>query len=141
MHILLDEGNNLRALPLPGGGWFDAGDDKTAAELRAMVNLRYRKQTKGEKTRGCSHTHPQRVRELDGGNGWLQLPESTKMLAGVGDENDDGELDAGSLNSFLLAETTSTARRSERDQPQLEASSTVAAISDHGGARVSAGVK
>ena len=77
------------------------------------------------------------MRELDGDNGQLQLPESTKMLTGVGDENDDSELDAGSLGSILLAETMSMARRSERDQPRLEASSTVAVIADQGGARVS----
>ena len=43
---------------------------------------------------------------------------------GAEDEEDDGELDAGAPGSIPLAETTSTAGRSERDQPRLEASST-----------------
>ena len=49
VHVLLDEGYHLRATPLPGAAWFDAGDDKTAAELRATVKSRYRKQSKGKR--------------------------------------------------------------------------------------------
>ena len=66
VHALLNEGNNILVVPLPGGGWFDAGDDNTAAELRATVKTRYRKQTRGENGRGEAHAHPRRVLELDG---------------------------------------------------------------------------
>ena len=102
MHILLDETNNLQVVSLPGGGWFDAGDDNTAAELRATVQTRFQKQTKGKKTRGCSHAHPRCVRKLDGDNGWLQRLESMKKLVGVGHEDDDGELDAGGLGPMAV---------------------------------------
>ena len=68
-----------------------------------------------------------------GDNGLLWWPESMKRLVGVGEEDDGGELDAGGLVSIPFAETMQTTRRSERNQPRLEASSPVAANSDHGG--------
>ena len=55
------------------------------------------------------------MRELYGGNGWLQLPESMKGLVGVGDEDGDGELETGSLDPIPFAETMQTTRRREWD--------------------------
>ena len=54
-----------------------------------------------------------------------------KRLVGVGEEDDDGELDAGVLGSIPFAETMQTTRRSEWNKLRLEASSLVGAISDH----------
>ena len=50
------------------------------------------------------------MRELDADNGLLWRPESLKKLIGVGEEVDDGELDAGVPGSILLAETMQTMR-------------------------------
>ena len=72
------------------------------------------------------------MRELDANNGLLWRLESLKKLVGVGEEVDDGELDAGVPGSILLAETMQTTRRSDWDQLRLEMSSPVGAILDHG---------
>ena len=130
VHILLDEGNNLRAVSLPSGGWFDVGDDNTAAELRATVKMRYRKQTRGEKAWGCSHAHPRCVLELDGDSGSLQRPESTKTLVGVRDEDDDGELDAGVLGLIPCAGVLNSTTWRRCCRRRSKASFTVAEFDD-----------
>ena len=61
-------------------------------------------------------------------NGLLWRPESLKKLVGVGEEVDDGELDAGVPGSIPLAGTMQTTRRSEWNKLRLEASSPVGAM-------------
>ena len=55
-----------------------------------------------------------------------------KKLVGVGEEVDDGELDARVPGSIPLTETMQTTRRSERSKLRIEAISPVGAMSNHG---------